>query len=91
MPGLVVTIAVKKGDFVNKGAVIAYSGSTGHSSGPHVHYETRINDVTVDPLTFEARGYRYSKWLYRLGRVEYLRLWQSCCRAQWTLHYLLRP
>ena len=48
---------VKKGDFVNKGAVIAFSGSTGHSSGPHVHYETRINDVTVDPLTFEARGY----------------------------------
>lgn len=49
---------VKKGDFVNKGDVIAFSGSTGHSSGPHVHYETRINDVTVDPLTFEARGYR---------------------------------
>ncbi|MEP6985057.1 MAG: M23 family metallopeptidase [Chloroflexota bacterium] len=48
---------VKKGDFVNKGSVIAFSGSTGHSSGPHVHYETRINDVTVDPLTFEARGY----------------------------------
>jgi hypothetical protein len=48
---------VKKGDFVNKGAIIAFSGSTGHSSGPHVHYETRINDVTVDPLTFEARGY----------------------------------
>ncbi|MBI1281291.1 MAG: peptidoglycan DD-metalloendopeptidase family protein [Anaerolineaceae bacterium] len=49
---------VKKGQFVNKGAVIAFSGSTGHSSGPHVHYETRINDVTVDPLTFESRGYR---------------------------------
>jgi len=49
---------VKKGDFVNKGDVIAFSGNTGHSSGPHVHYETRINDVTVDPLTFEARGYR---------------------------------
>ena len=48
---------VKKGDWVNKGAVIAFSGSTGHSSGPHVHYETRINDVTVDPLTFDLRGY----------------------------------
>lgn len=52
------TFNVKKGDFVNKGAIIAFSGSTGNSSGPHVHYETRINDVTVDPLTFEARGYR---------------------------------
>ncbi len=51
-------VNVKKGDFVNKGSVIAFSGNTGHSSGPHVHYETRINDVTVDPLTFESRGYR---------------------------------
>ena len=49
---------VKKGDFVSKGQVIAFSGNTGNSSGPHVHYETRINDVTVDPLTFEARGFR---------------------------------
>lgn len=49
---------VKKGDFVHKGDVIAFSGNTGNSSGPHVHYETRINDVTVDPLTFEARGFR---------------------------------
>lgn len=49
---------VKKGDFVNKGQAIALSGNTGNSSGPHVHYETRINDVTVDPLTFEKRGFR---------------------------------
>lgn len=52
------TFNVKKGDFVNKGTVIALSGNTGNSSGPHVHYETRINDVTVDPLTFEGRGFR---------------------------------
>ena len=52
------TFSVKKGQFVQKGDVIAFSGSTGHSSGPHVHYETRINDVTVDPLTFEKRGYK---------------------------------
>ena len=42
---------------VGKGSIVAWSGSTGNSSGPHVHYETRINDVPVDPLTFEARGY----------------------------------
>jgi murein DD-endopeptidase MepM/ murein hydrolase activator NlpD len=45
------------GQFVGKGSIIAWSGSTGNSSGPHVHYETRINDVPVDPLTFESRGY----------------------------------
>jgi len=43
--------------YVAKGSIIAFSGSTGNSSGPHVHYETRINDVPVDPMTFEDRGY----------------------------------
>lgn len=48
---------VNVGDIVSKGTIIGWSGSTGNSSGPHVHYETRINDVPVDPLTFENRGY----------------------------------
>ena len=48
---------VSLNQFVGKGSILAWSGSTGNSSGPHVHYETRINDVPVDPLTFEARGY----------------------------------
>lgn len=47
---------VVAGDVVPKGAVIGFSGSTGNSSGPHVHYETRIDDIPVDPLTFEARA-----------------------------------
>lgn len=48
---------VTENALVGKGSIIAWSGSTGNSSGPHVHYETRINDVPVDPLTFEDRGY----------------------------------
>lgn len=48
---------VEVGDFVGRGSIIAWSGSTGNSSGPHVHYETRLNDIPVDPLTFETRGY----------------------------------
>lgn len=51
------SVNVAVGDTVSKGAIVAWSGSTGNSSGPHVHYETRINDIPVDPLTFEARGY----------------------------------
>lgn len=43
--------------YVTKGSIVSYSGSTGNSTGPHVHYETRINDVPVDPMTFEDRGY----------------------------------
>jgi murein DD-endopeptidase MepM/ murein hydrolase activator NlpD len=48
---------VKAGDQVGIGSIIGWSGSTGNSTGPHVHYETRINDGPVDPLTFDARGY----------------------------------
>ncbi|MCC7445956.1 MAG: M23 family metallopeptidase [Anaerolineae bacterium] len=44
--------------YVKAGDVIAYSGSTGNSSGPHLHYETRIDDVPVDPQTFDARNLR---------------------------------
>ncbi|RPJ01203.1 MAG: hypothetical protein EHM39_03655, partial [Chloroflexi bacterium] len=48
---------VVTGQPVTRGSVIGLSGSTGNSTGPHVHYEIRINDVEVDPLTFENRGY----------------------------------
>ena len=48
---------VTVGQYVGKGSIVSWSGSTGNSTGPHVHYETRINDVPVDPLTFESRGY----------------------------------
>lgn len=48
---------VSQGAIIGKGSIIAWSGSTGNSSGPHVHYETRINDIPVDPLTFKSRGY----------------------------------
>ena len=48
---------VTQGQYVGKGSIIAWSGSTGNSTGPHIHYETRINNVPVDPLTFEQRGY----------------------------------
>lgn len=49
---------VSVGDQVGRGAIVAWSGSTGNSSGPHVHYEVRINDIPVDPLTFASRGYQ---------------------------------
>lgn len=48
---------VYEGQIVTRGTVIGLSGSTGNSSGPHVHYEIRIDDKEVDPLTFEERGH----------------------------------
>jgi murein DD-endopeptidase MepM/ murein hydrolase activator NlpD len=45
-------IVVTNGQEVKKGQLIAYSGSTGYSTGPHVHYEIRVNGTAVDPRKF---------------------------------------
>ncbi len=44
------TLLVKSGQYVEKGDIIALVGSTGVSSGNHVHFEVRINGTPVDPL-----------------------------------------
>jgi murein DD-endopeptidase MepM/ murein hydrolase activator NlpD len=46
------SLASSMGQSVAAGEVIAYSGSTGHSTGPHVHFEVRLNGSPVDPLGY---------------------------------------
>ncbi|MFQ3458388.1 peptidoglycan DD-metalloendopeptidase family protein [Bradyrhizobium sp. UFLA01-814] len=53
-------IGVKVGEYVKIGQVIGAVGSTGRSTGPHLHYETRIDGEAVDPQKFLRAGVRLS-------------------------------
>jgi len=47
-------LLVKKGTYVNQGQTIASVGRTGRATGPHVHYEIRINGKPVDPNSIKS-------------------------------------
>ena len=44
-------INVRQGDRISIGTVLGLSGNTGHSTAPHLHFEVRRNNATVDPMT----------------------------------------
>jgi murein DD-endopeptidase MepM/ murein hydrolase activator NlpD len=56
-------IVVKVGQRVRAGQIVGKVGSTGRSTGPHLHYETRVNGEAVDPQKFLRAG-------LRLGNVQ---------------------
>ena len=71
------------GDYVAQGDVIGYVGSTGWSTGPHLHYEVHENGKKINPLTFDpppaepvdpANMERFNKekrpWIEKINKIE---------------------
>lgn len=46
------SLNVNEGQYVTKGTVIAYAGSTGYSTGPHCHFEVRLHGEVTEPLDY---------------------------------------
>ncbi|WP_312944817.1 M23 family metallopeptidase [Agrobacterium sp.] len=56
-------ILVKVGDTIEAGDIVGRAGSTGRSTGPHVHYEVRRNDSPIDPMRFLSAGVKLQSYL----------------------------
>jgi murein DD-endopeptidase MepM/ murein hydrolase activator NlpD len=71
-------IVVKNGDFVRKGDIVAYTGNTGLSNGPHLHYEIRYIGVVLNPINFIKWNLKNYNSIFKKERKV---KWQSLIKA----------
>jgi murein DD-endopeptidase MepM/ murein hydrolase activator NlpD len=61
---------VKAGDEVIRGQIIGEVGNTGVSSGPHLHYEVRYRDNTVNPIHFFNKDMSAESYKELMEQIE---------------------
>ncbi len=78
-------LLVQTGQFVRKSQVIALSGNTGHSTGPHLHFEIHKDGKTVDPLVHLPPIY-HNWWCLGVYFTTYVQILNHLCQQHWVAH-----